>query len=141
MADKYTGEHKRAYENSLVWRLAIFFGKWSWVTTPLMAVFVAVGFGFNTPNARFNQIDTKINALNLRADTVAKKLTQVNKAGAADRADMRLIIEFLARSQCVAMSPHDKQISNGTQICDDVLHPLDHAIKAGLRPIDEENQP
>jgi len=140
VGDTYTGERRRAEDLRLSWRIASTWHEWGWAFA-LISALIAAGFiRFWSPIAAERELHTQIASevapLTARVSYVESEVDTIKirqEADFADRTDMRKVLEFLARTKCTEMSLTEQAKLGGTEVCDAVQHPLDHAIKARIR--------
>jgi hypothetical protein len=110
MGHEYHGAKRREEDRSLItrfneamtrWRLAI----WLVATLALMA-----GFDWKTPASQFKDINEKIDRVDHRLQVQVDTLKAQVVSGSSDRAEIRKLLESIARGQCLDRSPREASL-------------------------------
>lgn len=96
---------KRAGDFSLPTRIASFFLKYNWLMAILVAFFIAAGFGWRTPQSRFDELQTEIALTRAIAKAAIDSLSLRAHAQEENAAKMVDILEIFTIDLCLRRKP------------------------------------
>lgn len=133
MADEFTGPHKRAEDQQLPWRIARGWAKWSWLIGPIAYVALFMGVKLTGPSDGIAATNRRVDSIRAAQLTLRDTVIAWHDDRIRDSDDLRHMVEFVVRAKCSEMTSQAISALGGNDACDAAEHPLEHAIKAGLR--------